>query len=80
LRSIEVWKGLENKDTVSDLCNKPKLGGGDKLGYTSNWPKKPNVNMVAATVHTRQQLKRVEKASLLPLFKNNLRNPFKLWD
>jgi hypothetical protein len=80
LRSIEVWKGLENKDTVSDLCNKPKLGGWGKLGYNSNWSKKPNVIMVAATVHTRQQLKRVEKASLLPLFKNNLRNPFKLWD
>jgi hypothetical protein len=58
---------------VSDLCNKPKLG--DILVID---PKKPNVNMVAATVHTRQQLKRVEKASLLPLFKNNLRNPFKL--
>jgi hypothetical protein len=53
-------------------------GGGISWDIIVIDPKKPNVNMVAATVHTRQQLKRVEKASLLPLFKNNLRNPFKL--
>jgi hypothetical protein len=34
--------------------------------------------MLAATVHVEQQLKREEKASLLPLFKNHLRNLYKL--
>jgi hypothetical protein len=79
VRLIGVQEGPEIKDTMSSQCNKPKFRG-DKLEYISNWIIKPNVTMFAATVHVEQQLKRKEEASLLPLFKNHLRNLFKLWD
>jgi len=62
---------------MSGQCNKLKFRG-DKLGYNSNGPIKPNVIMLAATVYMEQQLKREKKASLLHLFKNHSRNLFKL--
>jgi hypothetical protein len=62
---------------MSGQCNKLKFRG-DKLRYNSNRPIKPNVIMLAATVYVEQQLKREKKASLLHLFKNHLRNLFKL--
>jgi len=74
LRSIGVWKGLENKDTVLDQCNKPKLEG-DKLGYNSNWPIKPNITMLAAIVHAGQQLKKKEESSLAS-FKKSFEKSF----
>jgi len=41
------------------------------LGYNTNWPRKSNVDIVAAIVHAGQQLKRKEDASPLPLFKDH---------
>jgi hypothetical protein len=79
IRLIEVREGPKNKDTMSGHCNKLNFRG-DKLGYNSNWSMKPNVIMLAATVHVEQQLKTEKEASLMPLFKNHLRNLFKLWD
>jgi hypothetical protein len=79
LRSIGVRKGLETKDTMSSQCNKPKFRG-DKLVYNSNWPIKPNITIPTAIVHVEQQLKIKKEASLLPLFKNHLRNLSKLRD
>ena len=77
LRSIKVREGPENKDTMSGQCNKPKFIG-DILGYNSNWPIKPNVIMLVATVHVEQQLKREKEASLLPLCKKSLEKSFQI--
>jgi hypothetical protein len=79
LRSIGVREGPEREDTMSCQCNKLKFRE-NKLAYNNNWPIKPNVIMLAATVHVEQHLKKEEEASLLPLFKNHLRNLPKLWD
>jgi len=72
-----VQEGLENKDTILGQCNKLKFKG-DKLGYNSNWPIKPNVTMLVATVYVEQQLKKEKEVSLLPLFKKSPDKSFQI--